>query len=156
MFHCTLWSLFVLLCLFPCCFSLLSHPFSLTPFPFSLSSSVQFKGMTYKPVHRVTYSLSFQPTREEQSLTLSRLVKERKIGPSLAWALFLHFAITSFSRPLFPLFSSCLIVTSLHLLFVLLSYSSTFYCSMHMNVCLSFICKAISGRCVISSFFQKV
>lgn len=56
---CRLFLFFSLLCLFSCCFFLpfpLSHPFSPVP-PLPPSSPVRFKGMTYKLVDQITYSL---------------------------------------------------------------------------------------------------
>lgn len=139
---------FSLLCLFSCCFFLsflLLHLLSLSPPP------VKFKWMTYKLLDRVTYSLCFWPAVPEKNKVHPHQdwSKRGEIGPSL------RFTIPSFLCPQFPLFSASSTVTSPHSLFVHLSYSSTFYCSVSTNVCLSFICKAISGRCVISSFSKR-
>jgi len=121
-------------------------PSSLLPFP----SLMRFKGVTYKLVGNVFSQPSVPEKNKGQphQLWLKR-------GKSVRCMLLVGCCISQSPCSICPLFPVCSVsptVTSPHLLFVHLSYSSSFYCTMWMNVCFSFICKAIRGCCVISHF----
>lgn len=94
------------------------------------------EGVTYKPVGDVFTQPHVPELNKVQHCQLCVWSQSGALVPNPVPALMLHFTVS-----LFALSSVSGPQTVPHLLFVHLSYSSTFYCAMLMNICLPFIHK---------------